>query len=98
MEAWERDTAKARLKAWKSEMVHDAHLEARFSCKIRTDAVVTSGLFTGFCVHDAVHHPARVQHVDDEDSHYDGGQRGLLEHAASFTRLSISDRMNNTDL
>lgn len=68
-------------------MVHTAHLQTRFPCEIRTDAVVTFGLFAWFCVHDAVHHPARVQHVDDEDPHYDGGQRGLLKHAASFTRL-----------
>lgn len=75
------------------------HLQARFSCKIRTDAVVTSGLFTGFCVHDSVHHPARVQHIDDEDPHYDGGQRGLLKHAALFySAMSISAWINNTDL
>lgn len=68
-------------------MVHiNAYLQARLFGEMRTDAVVTSGLVTGFCVHDAVHHPARVQHVDDEDPHDDGGQRGLLKHAASFSR------------
>lgn len=62
----------------------DAHLQARFPRQVRADAVVTSWLVTGFCVHDAIHHPARVQHVHDEDPHYDGGQRGLLKHAAFF--------------
>lgn len=89
-----------RYRSWRSERVHDnAHLQARFSCQIRTDAVVTSGFVTGFCVHDAVHHPARVQHVDDKDPHYDGGQGGLLKHAASFSRLcQYLTGFNNTDL
>lgn len=54
------------------------------------DAVGTFGVVAGFGVHDPVHHPAGVEHIDHKHPHDQGGERCFQKHDARVVSSSPS--------